>query len=247
MMMREILLDTLIAYRQEGENVLIIVAPAAVLGPIGAIIAGASVPGAVIAVPFLVLIYLAAFCACIRGASFIQTNLAPEPGDSYLEIVPQARNILVLTGPTAAMLAVILTAAAVATEMATAWVGVPLALLGGIAVVLWWAKHAYELPLLITHELSADDATTAARELTSRYPSWTLSLVCALAAPLVVALFLAWGLSLAIGQAFGAAFFAIALACWLPLPAFALCDVCTRLVNAAVDQQDHAPARAHAS
>jgi hypothetical protein len=242
MVMREILADTLIAYRQEGENVLFIVLPAAILGPVGAIIAWSSPFGAVIAIPLLVAIYLAAFCACIRGASFVQSNLAPEPVDSYLELVPQIRHIVTVTGKPAGGLALALVFATLTSQFASPWLGLPVAVLGGVAVILWWAKHAYELPLLITHELPAADAVTAGRELLARYPSWTLTLIWALAAPLAIGLLLAWGLALVIAPAFGAAFFAIALACWLPVPAFGLSDVCTRLVDAAVEAR--APANA---
>jgi hypothetical protein len=242
MVMREILLDTLIAYRQEGENVLFIVLPAAILGPVGAIIAGSSFFGALIAVPLLVAIYLAAYCASLRGASFVQSNLAPEPIDSYMELVPHIRHIVALAAKPAALLAVVLAFASITSQLATPWLGLPLAVLGGVAVMLWWARHAYDLPLLIAHELSAADAATAGRELLARYPSWTLTLIALLSAPLAVALLLSWGLALIIAPAFGAAFFAIALACWLPIPAFGLSDVSRRLVDAAVEGR--APANA---
>ena len=229
--MREILEDAIITFRQEGENLLFIVAPAAVIGPIGAMIAFHSLTAAIVTIPLLVLLFFLTYAACLRAAGLMMENRTPEMGPAYGGVLESARDTIQFAWQG---MAIISGAAIVSVLVSTLWrtdVALLLIAFAGGGFLIWSARHAYEQPFLLGLSVPGHEAQAAGQHLADRLSSWTAMLVVTLSAPMLVAGALAFGLSTAISASFGAAAFTMAVALWLPLPALALTAACARLVS----------------
>ena len=229
--MRKILEDALITYRQEASNLLIFVGPAVVVGPIAALIAASGLPTALVMLPVFLLLYLATYAACVRAASSVLHNLSPDPGTAYLEVLGGASEVLRAAAPGAALLAGVAGAALVTGDLVAPLLGLAVAWLGGGGVLLWLARHAYDQPLILAHGMRMDDVARVGEQLAEGGFLWTLTLLTLVGLPLLVAGLLAWALAAAVTVPFGAAVFALAVALWLPLSAFSLTIACSRLIG----------------
>ena len=229
--MRKILEDALITYRQEASNLMIFVGPAVVVGPIAALIATTGLTTALVMLPVFLLLYLATYAACVRAASSVLHNLSPDPGTAYLEVLGGAPFVLRAAAPGAALLAGVAGAALVLGDLVTPLLGLAVVWLGGGGVLLWLARHAYDQSLILAHGMRMDDVARVGEQLAEDGFLWTLTLLAAIGLPLLVAGLLAWGLAAMVTVPFGAAVFALAVALWLPLPALSLTIACSRMVG----------------
>ncbi len=229
--MREIFEEAAITYYQEAGNLLLIAAPAVVLGPILVLVAGASLPVAVAVVPIFLVLYLVAYAACVRAAGFVLTNLAPDPGRAYLDVALNGRFLLGPVAPAGLLLAAVVDATLVMTHEGAWFMAIPVIVLAFGALILWSARHAYDLPLLVAHDVPAHEVNQIAPQLTRLGESWNLSLVAILAAPLALGALICWGLAALVTAPFGGALFALIVALWLPYPALVLTETSTRLAG----------------
>ena len=229
--MRQILEEAFITCWQEAASLGTMIAPAVLLGPIVVLIASAGLPVALVTLPFLLVVYLAAYAACVRAAGFVQRNLAPDPVLSYQDVLANAPELLRLILPGGLLLAVVTGSAFVINDQGAALVALEVAVLGAGVFLFWWARHAYDQPLLLAYEVEAPEARRVGSLLARGGLSWTLCLVGAVSVPLLLAGLLSWGLAAAVTAPFGGAIFALALALWLPFAAFSLTAACARLVG----------------
>lgn len=230
--MREIFEDAIITFRQEGENLLFIVAPAAVIGPIGVMIALQSLTAAIVTIPILVLLFFLTYAACLRAAGLMMENRTPEMGPAYVGVLEHGRDTIQFAWQGMAIIIGSALVSVIASTMGRSDVALLLIAFGGGGFLMWSARHAYEQPFLLGLSVSGHEAQVAGQHLADQLSSWTATLVFTLSAPMLVAGALAFGLSMAISPSFGAAAFSIAVALWLPLPALALTAACARLVSA---------------
>ena len=232
-MMRQIIEDALITFRQEAANLLIISAPAMLLGPILIIIADSGLTAALITLPLFLLLYLATYAACVRAAGFIVSNLAPDAGMAYLYVLSGWRDILRVGASGVLLLALILGGALVIGTYVSGLLGLALSALAIVAFLVWAAQHAFDQPLVLVYGASAEEVLHGESSRISRdYLLWALILLAAISSPLFVAALVSWGLALAIAPSFGGAVFAMAVGAWLPLPALCLTTACSRAVEA---------------
>ena len=229
--MRKILEDALITYRQEAANLMIFVGPAVVVGPIAALIATAGLLTSLVMLPVFLLLYLATYAACVRAASSVLHNLSPDPGTAYLEVLGSAPEVLRAAAPGAALLAGVAGVALVLGDLVAPLLGLAVVWLGGGGVLLWLARHAYDQPLILAHGMRTDDVARVGEQLAEDGFLWTLTLLTVIGLPLLLAGLLAWGLAAVVTVPFGAAAFALAVALWLPLSALSLTIACSRLVG----------------
>jgi len=232
MRMRDILEDALITYRQEVASLLTLVAPAVLVGPFLVVLAASGLIMAVVIVPLLVLLYLATYAACVRAAGFVLRNLAPDPALSYLDVLSATPDLLRVAAPGGILLATVTACALVISDMAGPLLALQVGLLGFAAFLVWWARHAYDQPLILIHEVEAEEAAQVSAQLARGGLVWTLLLLGATILPLLVVALLSLGLAAAITPTFGGAVFTLAFALWLPVPALSVTSACTRLVGA---------------
>jgi len=230
--MRQILEEAILTYWQEAMSLLTLVAPAILVGPIVVLLAASGLPIALITLPLLLLLYLAAYAACVRAAGFVLRNLAPDPVLSYQDVLATAPELLRLIAPGGLLLAVVAGSAFVIHDQGAALVALEVAVLGAGVFLFWWARHAYDQPLLLVYEVETPEAHRVGSLLARGGLGWTLSLLGAVSVPLLVAGLVSWGLAVAVTGPFGGALFAMALALWLPVPALSLTSACARLVDA---------------
>ena len=229
--MREILEDAAIIYRHEVESLLIIAAPAVVLGPMGVLIAGAGLRIALAVIPIVLLIYLATYAACVSASRLALGNDDPDPGRSYLEALGKAPMLLVAAGPGALLIGGSVASAFIIADEGFRLVALAV-VLGGTGAAIWWvARHVYDFPLILAHDAGGSQALRAGPRLADLSEEWTRWLLAAISLPLLLALVLSWGLGAMIKPAFGGAFFAALLALWLPFAALCLTAACDRLVG----------------
>ena len=229
--MRKILEDALITYRQEAASLMIFVGPAVVVGPIAALIATTGLSTALAMLPVFLLLYLATYAACVRAASSVLHNLSPDPGTAYLEVLSGAPEVLRAAAPGAALLAGVAGGALVLGDLVAPLLGLAVAWLGGGCVLLWLARHAYDQPLILAHGMRTDDVARVGEQLAEDGFLWTLTLLTVIGLPLLGGGLLALGLAAVVTAPFGAAVFALAVALWLPLSAISLTIACGRLVG----------------
>ncbi len=227
--MWQIFEEALTTYRQEWENLLLVVSPALVLGPIAALIAGSGLLAAVVTLPVLVLLCVLAYAACVRAAVLILSNLTPDPGDAYLSVLARAADVLRAATPSAIMLAVVTGAVLAIVRFGGPPVGVLACALGAVVVLVWTARHAYDQPLIFVEGLTGREALHIGAELARDHSMWTLILVAALSSPLVVGAFVSWGVAAAVAPPLGVASFCVAIALWLPFLAVGLTNACARM------------------
>ena len=198
MRMRDILEDALITYRQEVASLLTLVAPAVLVGPFLVVLAASGLIMALVIVPLLVLLYLATYAACVRAAGFVLRNLAPDPALSYLDVLSASPDLLRVAAPGGILLAVVTACALVISDLAGPLLALQVGLLGFAAFLVWWARHAYDQPLILIHEVEAAEAAQVSAQLARGGLVWTLLLLGAAILPLVVVALLSWGLAAAI-------------------------------------------------
>ena len=187
---------------------------------------------ALAAVPLLLLLYLAAYAACVRATGLIMRNLSPEPGVAYLDTLASSPDLLRVAAPGGVLLAAVTASGLIISDLGVPWLGLQVGLLGVVAFLAWWARHAYDQPLLLAHEIELSEAARVGGQLAQGGLAWTASFIALLCLPLFVAGLISWGLALAIAPLFGGAVFTLALALWLPFAALSLTGASTELVGA---------------
>lgn len=232
-MTREILEDAAIMYRQEAENLVLIAAPAVVLGPILVLVSEAGLKPALVTIPLFFLLYLATYAASVRAASLVLSNVTPDPGRSFLGVLVRAPGIVWSAAPAGLLVGVAWGSALAVREYGFPLPATALALLTAAGAFFWFARHAYELPLMLVHDVGATDAGRMARRIAEDHWSSTLSFVAVVAAPMMAAGLLMPVLAAVVKPSFGGAVFAAAFALWLPFCAICLSLRCDRLVGEA--------------
>ncbi len=227
--MWQIFEETLTTYRQEWENLLLVVSPALVLCPIAALVAASGLFAAAITLPVLLLLCIVAYAACTRAAVLILSNLTPDPGDAYLSVLVRAKDVLRTGIPSAIILAVVAGVVLGVVRVGGPLVGASACAGGALVVLVWTARHAYDQPLIFVQGLTGREALQVGAQLAREHSTWTMILVMALSSPLVVAALASWGVGAAVAPALGAASFCLAIALWLPLLAVGLTNACARL------------------
>lgn len=239
--MRRTLEFAVLTYVQEGPNLLMIAGPALLLAPVLVLIADASLQAALTALPLFLLLYLAAYAACVQATRFVLTNLSPDPGLAYVDLLPAAPHIVRAAAPAGLALAVTFGTAIVLANAGQAELATATGVAGLLAFFLWAARHCFDQTLVLAYGLSGKDAQRLSTRLAERDRARTASLLAALAAPLLPAALLSWALAAAVTPALGGAAFAAALAVWLPLPAIALTHACAELVAQGERDEEEAP------
>lgn len=229
--MREILEDAAVVYRQEAEGLLIIVSPAIVLGPVLVVVAASGLRAGLAAIPAFLLLYLAAYAACVRAAGLVLSNQQPDPRLAYLSMLRQAQDVVRAAAPLGLLLAVVLASVFFLSDEGFHYLGLAVGLLGAAAAIHWSVRHAYEYQLILVHDLGAKDAREVGRHLAEGRVPLTVAFLTAIGLPLLAAALASWGLAAAVNPAFGGAVLASALALWLPFAALCLTDSCLRLVD----------------
>lgn len=231
--MREIFEDALVAYRQEAENLVVLVAPALTAGPILVLVAAVGVTEALITIPLFVLLYVLTYAACVRAAGLVLANLAPDALQSYLDVIQSLPGVLRASAPGALLLAGIAWSGVIIGDQGDPALALPVALGGALVFLVWAARHAYDQPLLLVQELSPEDAARAGTQITSSGLNWTLYLLLVSSLPLIAIGLLSGLVAVWIEPRFGAILFTLAVAVWLPLPAFTITNATDRVVAAA--------------
>jgi hypothetical protein len=235
--MRQLLEDVLIVYRQEADNFLTIVAPAAILGPVVVIISAASPSAALVSVPILLLLYLATYTTCVRASGAMLRNLSPDPMRSLIDVLVSAPSILIVAVAPVLLLTVVMCGALFVAEAGFVLIGAAMGLIGIGAAVHWATQHPYDYSLLLAFDVSPDDAVRAGSNLAIVARRETMVLLGMLAAPLAVVGLVALWAGIFLGQPAGAGIFLVAFAFWLPFPALALTFGCDRLVSEPATQR----------
>jgi hypothetical protein len=231
--MRQILEEAVLSCWQEAQNLVIIVAPAAIVGPIFVLIAGSSLALALVTLPVFLLVYLAAYAASVRGAALISRNLSPDPVEVYRDVLYCSPDVGRVALPGVLLAAAVVFSLLVLVDQGMVLLAAPVALAGIGAIVFWLTRHAYDLPLVVAHSLPAQEAARGGAQLAEAGMSWTVALMAVVASPLALVALLCWGFSAVVTPAFGGVVFMLALSAWLPLAAFALTTACDWLIEAA--------------
>ncbi len=231
--MTRILASAVLTYQQETESLLYVVAPALVLGPIAGLTATSSLLAALVALPLLALLYLVTYAASVRAAGLVVGHLSPEPTKAYAATWTKMRGVMRLAAPGMLMLAAVAGSALFIADSGQPGAALILSGFGGATFFVWAVRHAYDLPLLLVHELDTRDVFRTGLSIFRASVGWNLLFVTTLTLPLLLAALAAWGLAVATSPPLGAAVFAFALAAWLPLPAFSLTAACASMVDPA--------------
>ncbi len=240
--MRQILEDAALKYVQEAPNLLIIIAPAAISGPIFVLAAGAGVVPGLVMLPLFLACYLASYAASVRAAAFMTGNLSPDPAEAYRDVFDTSSHVVRAAIPGVLLSGAVAVLALFFAHQGPTWLAGALVPLGAVAVFYWAGRHAYDQPLILAHSLPATEALRGGEQLAGTSLSWTLVLLGALVAPLAVVTLLCLGFSAVLTPTFGGVVFILALAFWLPLPAFALTTACGWLIGASAPAPEPEPA-----
>ncbi len=222
----------MISYRQEAANLLMLVAPVLVAGPFIVLFAGTGLVASLAAVPLLLLLYLAAYAACVRATGLTMRNLSPDPSAAYLDALASSPDLLRVAAPGGVLLAAVTASGLIISHLGVPWLGLQVGVLGSVAFLVWWARHAYDQPLILVHEVEASEATRVGDQLAEGGLAWTATLLALVSLPLFVAGLISWLLALSVAPLFGGAVFTLALALWLPFAALSLTGASTELVGA---------------
>ena len=230
--MRQILEDAMIGYRQEAANLLMLVAPVLIAGPFIVLFAATGLVASLAAVPLLLLLYLVAYAACVRATGLIMRNLSPEPSVAYLDVLASSPALLRVAAPGGVLLAAVTASGLIISDLGVPWLGLQVGLLGSVAFLVWWARHAYDQPLILAHEVEVAEAGRIGDQLAQGGLAWTATLLAVVSLPLFVAGLMSWLLALTVAPVFGGAVFTLALALWLPFAALSLTRASTELMGA---------------
>jgi hypothetical protein len=240
--MREILEEAAIIYRQEAEDLLFIVAPAAVAGPILVLISAYSTAAAFVCIPLLLGLYFAVYAASVQASSMIMGSRSPEPGPAYMGVLARAADLLRVGLPGGLLVAATWGVAVFVSDAGWPPVALLVGIAGGAAAIAWAARHAFDIPLVVVHDMGANEAGALGGQMTSGPLTGPLTIVLAVSAPLVAVALLGLMLAFLIKPLFAGVFFSIALAAWLPFAALALTFAAERLVDQVVASERRAPA-----
>ena len=242
--MRDLLEDAVIIYRQDGESLLIVAAPAILLGPILVLIAGAGLVAALVTAPLIALVYVATYAACVRAAGLVASNAEPDALRAYLGTLDRARGVARSSAPVALLFTAVAASALALVGDGHAELGLGIVLAGGLVMGHWASRHAYEQPLILVHGLPWDEAKEVSATLERSDLVRIVSLLGVVSLPLIFAAFISWGLSEAIAPTFGAALFAAAVGLWLPFVALTVTASCERFVDEVEGEAEPLPAGA---
>lgn len=231
--MRETLEDAAITYRQEAENLLLVAAPAMVLGPALVLTAAAGLKPALFSIPLLLILNVAVYAASVRAAGLVLGNAEPEPGAAYFGALQKTQSVIRAATPGTLLAALVWGAYLGIPHLGQPIVGAVVGIAGAAALFLWAAGHVYDLPLILCHGVGAADAGRIGRGLTARLADPAPALLAVIAAPLLLAVLLTPLLGALVRPAFGSAVFAAAFGLWLPYCALCLSSSCDRLVREA--------------
>ncbi len=229
--MREILEDAAIVYRSEAENLLIIPGLAVVLGPICVLIASSGLGAAFLSVPLLMAIYLLTYAVSLRAAYFAFNSESPDPARAFVSTLQRLPSVIVASAPMALLMVAVSISALIVSDEGFPPLAFGVGLLGAVAAMVWMARHAYDLPLIMAYGVGGLDALRAGRNVADTAPRWTVRVFFATVLPLMIGWLISWGLWAAISPAFGAAVFAALAAVWLPFAALSFVNACSRLVS----------------
>jgi hypothetical protein len=231
-MVRRILEEGLVTCWQEADNLLAIVFPALIAGPVGVVIADASPTAAILVIPVLLIVYFFVYAASIRATGLLSHGLPPDPLAAYRDILRAPRDLARVLGPGIVLLAATMAGMAFLSHQVSVALAVALGLGGAAVFMVWAAHHIFELPLILVEGVYAVDALETSRELHESDVAWNRTLLAAVSLPLVGVALVAWGIAAVIAPAMGAAIFALAVALWLPLAAFAVSAACLEWMSA---------------
>jgi hypothetical protein len=229
--MREVLEDAAIVYRSEAENLLIIAGPAVVLGPLCVLIASSGLGAALLSVPLLMTVYLLTYAVSLRAAHSVFGSEEPDPARAFLGTLHRLPSIIVASTPIVLLMATASTSALIVSDQGFSTLAFGIGLLAAFVALTWIARHAYDLPLILTYRVGGFEALRAGRHVLDTAPSWTARVFVATGLPLAIGWMICWGLWAALSPAFGAAVFAALAAIWLPFAALSFVNACTRLVS----------------
>jgi hypothetical protein len=245
--MRQLLEEAVLTCWQEAQNLALVVAPAALLGPIFVIIAGSSLTLAVVTLPVVLLAYLVVYAASIRAASLIAHNLSPDPVEVYHDLLFKAPDVIRIAFPGWLLAAGVAFGVLVVASQGWALLAAAMALGGAGVIGFYFARHAYDLPLIIAHGLPYQQASRGGAQLADAGQQWTVAVLGVSAAPLAVIGLLCLGFSAVVSPVFGGVVFVLVLSAWLPLVAFVMTTSAEHLIDAAsgtAPQAQRAPSAA---
>jgi hypothetical protein len=243
--MRDLLEDAVITYRQDGEGLLTVAAPAILLGPILVLIGGAGLFAALFTAPLIAIVYVATYAACVRAAGLIASSEEPDTLRAYLGTLDRAVSVARSSAPVALLFAAVAASGLALIGDGHAELGMGVVLVGGLVMGHWSSRHAYEQPLILIHGLPWEEAREVSATLDRSDTKQILSLLGVVSLPLIFVAFISWGLSAAIAPGFGAALFAAAVGLWLPLVALTVTASCERFVDEVQGEPEPLPASAH--
>ncbi len=240
--MREVLEDAAVVYRHEAESLLIVAAPAVVLGPVCVLIAASGLRAAIAIIPVMMVVYLLTYAASLRAAKLVLTSDEPDPTVVFVESLSRLPSAIIAFAPIALLLAATSASALIVSDQGYPLIAFGVGLLGAFTALAWMARHTYDLPLVLGYGIGGFEALRAGRNVLAMAPSWTARIFVATGLPLIVAWLLSWGLWAALAPAFGAAVFAAFAALWLPFAALCLVGACTQIVSEDAAIETAAPA-----
>ena len=229
--MREVLEEAAVVYRHEAESLLIVAAPAVLLGPLCVLIASSGLRAAIASVPVLMIVYVFSYAASLRAARLVLDSDEPDPARVFFETVARLPSIVVAFAPIGLALGVATACAFYVANEGLSLVAFALGLLGGVVTLAWAARHTYDLPLVVGYGVGGFDALRSGLQVLEVAPGWTARIFVATGLPLIVAFLVCWGLWFLIAPAFGAVVFAAIAAAWLPFAALSFTGACIRLVS----------------
>jgi len=228
--MREILEDAAVVYRHEAESLLIVAAPAVVIGPVCVLIASAGLPAALVCVPIMLVVYLLTYGASLMAAHLVYDSQEPDPGRAFLGAIARFPALLVAFAPAGGMMIAAAVAALIVADAGWTFVAFAIGVLAAFVALSWIARHVYDPPLVVAYGLSGLQALRAGRSVQDGAPGWTARVYVATGLPLIGAWLLCWAFWMVLSPAFGAAVFAALTAVWMPFAALTMVAACSRLV-----------------
>lgn len=240
--MKEILEEAAVVYRHEGESLLIIAAPAIVLGPLCVLIASAGLRAAFASIPVVMIVYLLTYAASLRAAKLVLESQEPDPARAFIESLLRLPSVIVASAPVALLMAAAPVAALLIANEGYVMVAFGVGLAAGLVALSWTARHVYDLPLIVGYDIGGFEALRAGRNVLDTAPGWTSRVFIATDLPLIIAWLVCWGLWAALAPAFGAVVFAAVAALWVPFAALSFTGACMRLVSDDAIVEEPAPA-----
>lgn len=229
--MREILEDAAIVYRHEAENLLIVAAPAVVLGPVCVLIAASGLRAAFATIPVLMVVYLITYSASLRAAKLVLDSDEPDPMSAFAGTLAKLPAILIVFTPFGLLISTTAAASLIVANQGFALGAFALGLFGALVTLAWAAKHAYDLPLILAYGVGGFEALRAGRNVLETAPAWNARIFVATVLPLMGSWLICWGLWAILSPTFGASVFAALTALWMPFAALSFMGACTRLVG----------------